>query len=420
MRFPRTATAVAAALSLAAIPALAQTQNQTQTMPGMDMPNMDMSGHDMTEMDMPDMAPKSGWHIMQHGRLTFVADNQEGPRGGSKTFVEGMYMVMAHRRLSDRNDLELNLMLSPDPFMGKGGYPLLLQTGETADGMHHLVDAQHPHDLIMGATAKLTHRFSDDTKGFILAGYPGEFGFGPTAFMHRASGENFPTAPISHHWFDSGHITMGVVTAGIAKGPAQLEVTQFTGREPDQYRFNLDRARLDSTAIRARWQMTPEFSAQASWARQVSPEALAPADTLRRHSLSLSYGHRFASGSLASTFGYARKQIEHGTDKPSDAWLFENTWHFNGPWIGLARQERVYNNELAPGAYWVAKTEIGAIRTFDVGAGKSLGLGLIRQINDVPDALKPLYGNHPNGMVAFVQLTFSGMSGDMASQMTGM
>ncbi len=397
------AAASAALLTLAAWPAFAQTTDH------------DMSGHDMPDMDMSDMdmtPTKTGWQVMTHAALTFVADDQEGPRGGSKSFVEGMVMVMASRKLDDRTDLDLNLMLSPDAFMGKGGYPLLLQTGETADGVHHLVDAQHPHDFFMGATAKLTHRFGGDTRAFVLVGWPGEFGFGPIAFMHRASGENFPTAPISHHWLDSGHISMGVVTAGIAKGPLQLEVTQFTGREPDQYRFNLDTPKLDSTSVRLTWQVSNDLTAQASWAHQISPEQLDPDEDLQRRSLSVDYNHAFTTGTLYSTLAYGRKEIEHSSDKASDAYVFENTFKFNEKWMALGRYERVYNDELVDtGAYWVAKTEVGAIRTFALGHNMTLGLGLVRQFNTVPNALKPVYGDHPNGTVGFVQLKIHPMSG---------
>jgi hypothetical protein len=58
----------------------------------------------------------------------------------------------------------------------------------------------------------------------------------------------------------------------------------------------------------------------------------------------------------------------------------------------------------------VAKTEIGAIRTFDLGHDMTLGLGLVRQFNTVPDALKPIYGDHPNGTVGFIQFKLHPMS----------
>ncbi|ESQ84585.1 hypothetical protein AEAC466_09540 [Asticcacaulis sp. AC466] len=402
MSHAKTATALTAALfTLAGVPAFAQ-NHDTHANQAPDTSEMDMSGMDMSQMDHSpmNMTPKSGWTVMHHTVLNFVADNQEGPRGGSKSFVAGMTMIMASRALNDRTDLDLDLMLSPDAFMGKGGYPLLLQTGETADGVHHLVDAQHPHDLFMAMTAKVTRRFSDNAKGFVLVGWPGDAGFGPQAFMHRPSGENFPLAPITHHWFDSGHITMGVVTAGMSRGPLQVEVSQFTGREPDQYRFNLDRPRLDSTAVRLIWALNDRLSAQASWAHQVSPEQLHPQEDINRQSLSLAY----AGPHLASTLAWGRKEATDGSEKPSDAWLVENTYRFNDKWMALGRYERVYNTELVDGAYWVAKTEIGAIRTFRINKAVTLGLGVTRQFNTVPEALKPIYGDHPNGTVGFLQL----------------
>ncbi len=405
--FPRfIAPALTAALIL--LPATAFSQSHDMT--GMETPPADHTGHDMAAMPPNDDA-RSPWHVMTHGTLTLVADHQSGPRGDDKTFVEGMVMIMAHRRLDDSTDLELQAMLSPDAFMGKYGYPLLLQAGETADGLDHLTDRQHPHDLLMGLTATLSHRFNDVAKASLMAGYPGEFAFGPTAFMHRPSGENFPTAPISHHWLDSGHITMGVVTGAFEYNSLKLEISQFTGREPDQYRFNLDPVRLDSTSLRAVWRITPALSAQASWAHQVSAEQLEPDVDLDKTSLSLAYTRLLPVGRWDATLAWGRKAEAHGTDKPSDAFLIENALHFDGPWIGLLRYERVYNDELAPGAYWVAKTELGAVRTFKLGHGATLGLGVVQQFNTVPDALKPAYGDNPTGTVGFMTLKFSSMSG---------
>lgn len=401
-----------------------------------DTPGMDMSGMDMTGKAMPDakmMAPDkvtgmgkpmdqmampgaaSKWRVMTHVTLTAVADSQGGPRGGDKNFVEGMAMVMANRALDSHNDLALELMVSPDAFMGKSGYPLLLQTGETADGVTALVDRQHPHDLFMGATATLTHHVDATTSAFVTLGYPGEFAFGPPAFMHRGSGEAFPTAPISHHWLDSGHITMGVVTGSIQYHSIKLETSAFTGREPDQHRFNLDPIHLDSNAVRATWQVTPDLSAEVSWARQVSPEQLEPDVNLIKHAASLAYGHDFAAGRLDSTLAFGRRRAEHGGAKPLDAWLFENTFSFKGPWTALARYERVDNDELAPGRWWVAKTELGGVYTMHVNGWTTLGFGVVEQFNSVPEGLKASYGDHPRGTVGFIRLKFNSMP-DMESK----
>ena len=384
----RTASALAVMTAFTAAPAFAQ--SGMSDMPGMEMPKNQIASSPWQ------------WHV--HGRLSLIADSQSGPRGGDKTLFAGMIMAMANRDFGN-NRLDLQAMLSPDPFMGKAGYPLLLQSGETADGATHLVDRQHPHDMIMGLSAKLTHRFGDGSTVFGSVGYPGETPFGPTAFMHRASAEDFPTAPISHHWLDSGHITMGVVTGGFSKGPVTLEVAQFTGREPDQNRFDLDPVRLDSTAVRLWWQVTPDLKAQASWARQVSAEQLEPDVTLRKQSLSAEYGH----GPLTATLAWARKQAEHGIEKPADAVLAEAHWAITQKWSALGRFERVYNDELGPEPAWVSKAEIGGMRTFAIDDMTSVNVGLVRQFNAVPDVLKTAYGKHPDGTVAFVTLKFHRM-----------
>ncbi len=406
----RTATALAAFMALGALPcaALAQSTDTPMNMPGMDMPATNKPHAGMPGLDMS--KPSSSWQVHSHTTLTAISDSQGGPRGGDKTFLAGMSMLMASRAFSDSNTLELEAMLSPDPFMGRNGYPLLLQSGETADGVTPLVDRQHPHDLFMGLGATVTHRFDENASAFVRIGYPGEIAFGPTAFMHRSSGENFPTAPITHHWLDSGHITMGAVTGGFTKDSIKMEMSQFTGREPDENRFNLDPVHLDSTAVRMTWAPSPNLTAQASWARQVSPEALAPSVNLRKSSLSIEYVRDLGVyGTWNSTLAFGRKQKDHSTDKPLDAYLFETTWRINGKWAALARFERVHNDELAPGAYWVGKSEIGAIRTFAINDNTRIGVGVVRQFNSVPDALKLVYGNRPRGTVAFVTLKLHAM-----------
>ena len=167
-------------------------------------------------------------------------------------------------------------MLSPDPFMGKRGYPLLLAAGETADGVTPLVDRQHPHDLFMELSATYAWQAGEGSSAFVYAGLPGEPAFGPPAFMHRPAAMMSPEAPITHHWLDSTHISFGVVTAGWVQGRWKLEASQFTGREPDEDRYDIERPRMDSTALRASWNPGDNWSLQASWADVESPEQLEP------------------------------------------------------------------------------------------------------------------------------------------------
>ena len=92
------------------------------------------------------------WMGMVHGFADLIYDDQGGPRGDTQSYSTVTLMAMGRRQLS-AGAFGLRLMVSSDPTMGKEGYPLIFQTGETADGRTPLVDRQHPHDLLMEAAA---------------------------------------------------------------------------------------------------------------------------------------------------------------------------------------------------------------------------------------------------------------------------
>ena len=109
-------------------------------------------------------------------------------------------------RFQARTMLRLEPATVPD-----GGYPLLLQSGETFEG-RPLVDRQHPHDFFM-ELGVLYERVLAGPVGFSLSAAPaGEPALGPVAFMHRPSATENPTAPLGHHWQDATHISFGVLT----------------------------------------------------------------------------------------------------------------------------------------------------------------------------------------------------------------
>src|SRR5206468_760944 len=167
-----------------------------------------------------------------HGTGEVAYDNQGGPRGDEKLFSSNMLMGMAQRPIGP-GTLGLRAMLSLEPStIGKEGYPLLLQTGETANGRTPLIDGQHPHDLFMELAGSYSIA-SGNRSMFVYAGLPGEPALGPPAFMHRFSSMSLPEAPITHHWLDSTHISFGVVTAGAVVDRVKIEASAFRGREPD-------------------------------------------------------------------------------------------------------------------------------------------------------------------------------------------
>jgi hypothetical protein len=146
----------------------------------------------------PESTPMEGihgllgdWSTMVHGYISAIYDHQGGPRGDDKSFSSSMLMGMAQRPLGTGH-LMLRGMISLDPLMGKSGYPLLLQTGETADGVTPLVDRQHPHDFFMELAGIYSAPIADTTSAFLYLGYPGEPALGPPAFMHRFSAMDDP------------------------------------------------------------------------------------------------------------------------------------------------------------------------------------------------------------------------------------
>jgi len=341
---------------------------------------------------------------MAHGVVNLVYDHQSGPRGDDKAFASGMLMGMARRPLGN-GTLQLRASLSPDPIMGPRGYPLLLASGETADGVTRLVDRQHPHDLFMELSASVSQNIGPKSSVFLYAGLPGEPAFGPPAFMHREAIMDSPEAPISHHWLDSTHISFGVVTAGLVLGRAKIEVSRFNAHEPDQHRWDIETGPLDSTAVRLSWNPTRELALQGSWGRFKDPEQLEPGVDQTRWSASLLYAREVASGwNLAGTLAWGRKRQEGHRD---DAYLAEASVKHHA-WTVFGRAEFTENRELlgleGP-AYRVGKASLGAVRDFRLSKDLSLGAGGLFAVSFVPDALAPIYGGqNPTGAMAFVRL----------------
>jgi len=329
------------------------------------------------------------WMLMGHALINVAYTDQGGPRGGEKAFVSGMLMGMAQRPLGG-GTLGLRAMLSPDPFMGKRGYPLLMAVGETANGRDPLIDRQHPHDLFMELAVSYSHPIGAMGSWFVYAGLPGEPAFGPPAFMHRASGLDIVEAPITHHWLDSTHITFGVVTAGVTWDKWKVDASRFRGREPDQHRFDIETGDLDSSSARISFNPTANWALQTSWASIKSPEALEPDHDERRVSASAMYVRPFGNGgTFAATAAWARKDKVPGP--ALDGALVEAELMPDDTWTLFTRSEQVQQDELGGEEhgpiYTVRKLSLGAIRDFRVAEKVKIGLGAQVSAFDAPDAL---------------------------------
>lgn len=347
------------------------------------------------------------WMLMAHGVLNGVYDWQQGPRGGDKLFASGMVMAIARRDFAGGNALQFKAMISPDPLMGKRGYPLHLASGETANGVDPLIDRQHPHDLFMELSASYSVRLGKSSSIFLYGGLPGEPAFGPPAFMHRMSIMDSPEAPISHHWLDSTHITFGVVTAGLVVNGLKIEASRFNGREPDEHRYDIETGKLDSTAVRISFNPTAELSFQASWARLKSPEQLEPGEKQTRWSASAIHTRRLGENRWwSTTFAWGRRSAGHDD---LDAYVFESALALNA-WTLFGRAEYTQNNELSSAGghhgptFNVGKVSVGAVHDFRLADHIKFGVGGLFALNFVPEQLRALYDGNPKGTMAFVRL----------------
>ncbi len=361
----------------------------------------------------PDSSPHEGihgsfgqWSTMLHGYAYGVYDHQGGPRGGDKPFSESMFMAMAQRPL-DFGQVTLRTMLSLDPFMGKDGYPLLLQTGETANGVTPLIDRQHPHDFLMELAGVYAAPVTENSSAYVYLGYPGEPALGPVTFMHRFSAMNDPEAPIGHHWMDSTHVTFGVLTAGYVYDHWKIEGSWFNGREPDQNRWDFDPLRLNSGSARITWNPGDDWSLQASYGFLKSPEQLEPEVDQHRITASATYNRKLGSGNWQTTFVWGR-DVDH-PGNTSDALLLESALSW-GSHTFFGRAENVGKDELfALGnrlyghLFNVSKFSAGYIYDIPAGEHLMLGIGGLASLYGLPSALKASYGSSPVSFMLFVR-----------------
>jgi hypothetical protein len=242
---------------------------------------------------LPDASPMYGymlhskkWMYMLHGNV-FVRYNKQdisdkGIRGDEKWDAPNWFMAMGQRRVGKNGLFHFNTMFSLDAVIAGGaGYPLLFQSGETYKDQP-LVDRQHPHDLFAELSVAYSHALSKKADVFVYVGYPGEPALGSVAFMHRPSALPNPDAPISHHWNDGTHITFGVATVGVRYNQFKLEASSFTGREPDEHRYNFDKPRFDSRSLRLSYNPVNNWALQVSHGFVKSPELLHAEDDIYR------------------------------------------------------------------------------------------------------------------------------------------
>ncbi len=359
------------------------------------------------------MKSKNAWNYMVHGSL-FIRQNWQNInndyKSGGKQFDEtGWAMGMAQRSVGKNGLLLFRTMLSIDPItIGGNGYPLLFQTGESYQGKP-LVNRQHPHDLFSELAVAYTQRINNDVDVSIYAGYPGEPSLGPTAFMHRISAVNNPDAPLGHHWQDATHVTFGVATFGIRYKKFKVETSSFTGREPDENRFNFDRPRFDSYSYRVSYAPSQNFVLQASHAYIKSPESLSPNQNVKRTTGSIIYSKKRTGNNLltgALVWGYNDEINLHR----EQSLLLEMNYQLKRialysryEWVDKSTEElRVAS--LGDKILSIQSLTLGVNRSIASWLKTNIALGVQGTFNLIPSLLEPFYRINPFSAEVYVRV----------------
>lgn len=434
-------------LAIVVFPALAYTQQGDQRqaqpcMPGMNMPGcaepglMTMqpqtflekivshasSGTDAEPISTPApmlMTKKDGWMLMFHANLFVLDQQQSSPRGRDKFFSTNWFMPMAQRKLGP-GIFTSRVMLSLEPAtVTDERYPLLFQEGETAFGVP-IADGQHPHDFIMEVAALYDLKLGERSLLSFYFAPVGDPAIGPTAYAHRASALEDPVAPLGHHQEDSTHISDDVVTMGLTYRIVRLEASGFHGREPDEFRWDIDQGKIDSWSTRLTIEPGKNWSAQYSYARIKSVEALFPSEDQERMTASIMYNRPFHEGNWASTILWGRTHAI-GDNSIFNSYLWESTVRFqakNYAWTRIENAQRsngliVGENLLPPG---FQEEPIGHVQAYTLGYDRDVELvphlasaiGAQLTTYGAPNILKPIYGARPSGIAIFVRLRPTG------------
>jgi hypothetical protein len=362
----------------------------------------------------PQEQTPSSWTADVDGAAFITFDEQGGPRGDTQLRSQNWLMGMATHPLG-AGTLTLSGMVSAEPLtIGPAGYSQLFQEGEAYRG-RQLTDHQHPHDLLMQAAAVWRWPVTPRTVFTIAGGPVGEAALGPVAFMHRPSSAENPTAPLSHHIFDSTHIVEGVVLGRVDRGRVSVEGSLFRGREPDEHRYDVEFGALDSWSTRVWVRPAPAWTLQASYGFLHQPEQLEPGDQ-RRTNASASWLRERGSNYSAVTAAVGWTNREFST---VNAVLVEATQHVGATSV-YGRFERVtVETEILlfpelvhrphPGELVdpIAAFTVGGVR--DVAHVKALSFGIGGDVTfyRAPPLLQITHDAHPASFHVFLRIARS-------------
>jgi hypothetical protein len=352
------------------------------------------------------MTSLGNWDLMAHGTIFLTYNQQGGPRGAGKAESVNYLMLMEQHRLGAgtlllRQMFSAESLTSPHP-----GFGLLFQTGETYHG-EPLVDHQHPHNVFAELAALYSVPLTEKVSWLLYGGPAAEPALGPVTYIHRASAAENPAAPLSHHLQDSTHTSFGVLTTGFVIDRFKIEGSAFNGREPNEKRYTIQPAALDSWSFRISAAPTRNWTAQYSYGRLMHPEAAEPGNE-KRQTASIAYNRGWAAGNWATTLAWGRKHKELESTN-QNSYLLESTLNFARRNYAYTRLELVDKDELFPElpahpTYRIGAYTFGGVHDLLQNRTGQIGLGADVTFYSKPASLNAIYGSNPVSFRVFLRL----------------
>jgi len=215
---------------------------------------------------------------------------------------------------------------------------------------------------------------------------------------------------------DSTHVAEGVATVGLTYKKLRFEASGFHGREPDEFRWDINTDMLDSWSSRMTIAPSRNWVAQYLLGRLKSPEQIHPDADILRMTASVAYNRAIHRGNWSSTLVWGRNHTI-GSALNTNAFLAESLGNFKdrnylwGRFESVDRtNELLLGNNLPPAGF--VESNIGKVDAFSAGYSRDiftsyhLQTSLVAQFTfyNTPQSLSSIHSPHPRGVVFFLRI----------------
>ena len=331
-----------------------------------------------------------------------VYSTTSGPRGQSRVTGPGVGMLMYNQPLSPKNTLRVKIMGTAEQLtVGDKGTPQLFQTEN--------IDNMHPHDYLMALEFRDVIKLGagDDQELTFLLAPRGAAATGPVPFMHRASAEGNPDAPLGHNLQDGFHDVSTVLGIAYRNSGTTVEATGFSGHAIS-WPFPLHK--VDSYSVRVTQKIDDHVLIGASYADVLSPDDAGGAEHEKFVTGWLATTHTLDRATLKSSFIWGQVRVGH--DPALNSFLAEavyqrgmNKLYGRGEILQITpSQLDLVPPDGSTDAKWVKALTLGYERTLVEKGPFSLFFGGSFTRDFAPVEFRPDYGSAPRGAKLYFRI----------------